>query len=292
MKNLMLIKDYKDNPQLRQSFNKLAQHTFGIDFEKWYVHGFWDERYVCYSYIDNQNVIANASINKMELLINGQRKSALQLGTIMTHPEYRKRGLSAGLIQSILQEHETNFDVLFLFANQSVLDFYPKFDFVPIQESLFSHEIVKNTIDHEECRRKLDPSNKNDLNLIIELSSRRIPNSQVFGADHTQHITLWYCLTVYNEDIYYIEAERVIVICQTKQNKLHVFDVISEHEVSFQRIIHKVAAREIDEIIFHFTPDYKDINVKRETNSLGDVMFVKTALELPKFFKYPVTSQA
>lgn len=31
-----LKKNYKDNAELRQSFNTLAEKTFGLNFEDWY----------------------------------------------------------------------------------------------------------------------------------------------------------------------------------------------------------------------------------------------------------------
>ena len=31
-----IIKNYRDNEQLRHSFNELAMKTFDIDFEDWY----------------------------------------------------------------------------------------------------------------------------------------------------------------------------------------------------------------------------------------------------------------
>jgi hypothetical protein len=84
---LKLIHNYKDIAEYRQSFNQLAKSTFGIDFEKWYKNGFWDDRYICYSYRDEDKVVANVSINKMDVILEGERKRVLQIGTVMTHPE-------------------------------------------------------------------------------------------------------------------------------------------------------------------------------------------------------------
>jgi hypothetical protein len=47
-----VIKDYKHNEKLRNSFNQLAINTFGIEFETWYKHGFWTEKYIHYSIIE------------------------------------------------------------------------------------------------------------------------------------------------------------------------------------------------------------------------------------------------
>ncbi|PGM56126.1 hypothetical protein [Bacillus sp. AFS053548] len=80
MSEFQLISDYKHISMYRNSFIKLAKQTFGIDFNDWYEKGFWTDRYVCYSYVKEDLVIANASINKMKV----QEYNAIQIGTVMT----------------------------------------------------------------------------------------------------------------------------------------------------------------------------------------------------------------
>jgi len=64
---MKFIKNYKDNDVLRKSFAELAKNTFGIDFQAWYSNGYWNDSYVCYSYVDMDRVVSNVSINKMHL---------------------------------------------------------------------------------------------------------------------------------------------------------------------------------------------------------------------------------
>lgn len=84
MEHFTLEKAYKENTLLRQSFNSLAQKTFGLDFENWYENGHWRNRYVPYSFCDNGKVIANVSVNVMEFLYQGKKQQFIQLGTVMT----------------------------------------------------------------------------------------------------------------------------------------------------------------------------------------------------------------
>lgn len=100
--NYEMISDYKDNKMYRDSFNKLAESTFDINFEEWFRSGFWNDKYVCYSYIDNNEVISNVSINKMNLIYQGENYSALQIGTVMTHPNYRGQGLAKNLLNHVI----------------------------------------------------------------------------------------------------------------------------------------------------------------------------------------------
>ena len=86
MSTYEFIKDYKTNDQYRLSFNNLAMETFGIDFETWYQQGHWNENYICYSYLKEDRVISNVSLNTMELMLDGKKQKAIQIGTVMTDP--------------------------------------------------------------------------------------------------------------------------------------------------------------------------------------------------------------
>jgi hypothetical protein len=70
------IKDYKQHADLRISFNELAGLVFEIDFERWYRLGFWNDRYQCYSFLKDGQVVSHVSVNLMELIIDGHRVEA------------------------------------------------------------------------------------------------------------------------------------------------------------------------------------------------------------------------
>lgn len=162
---LQYIKDYRDNKELRESFFELANNVFGLNFVNWYEKGFWGSNYVPYSYIDDNKVIANVSINIIDMIVHGTQHRALQVGTVMTHPEYRNRGLSEKLMNKVLAEYKDSYDIMYLFANDSVLDFYPKFGFDLVEEyqyfTTFTSEIKSIS-----KLRKLDVENNEDINFI------------------------------------------------------------------------------------------------------------------------------
>ena len=174
-----LISNYKHISSYKESFNDLAKMVFGIDFQKWYEKGCWNDHYVCYSYLHNEQVIANASINKMTVVWNGKEYNAIQIGTVMTHPDYRNQGLSGKLMNHILEKYENETDFIYLFANDTVLDFYPKFGFEKVQESSFSLAI--SDLGHQQVKgkslRQLNIENQDDIQLMKEFARRRIPVS-------------------------------------------------------------------------------------------------------------------
>ena len=71
MNTIEVIKNYRDNAQLRASFNELAKKTFWIDFEDWYQNGYWTDLYNPYSIIMDGRVVANVSVNRTDFEWNG-----------------------------------------------------------------------------------------------------------------------------------------------------------------------------------------------------------------------------
>jgi GNAT superfamily N-acetyltransferase len=111
MTNYQLVSDYKDIETYKESFNELAKIVFELDFKKWYEKGCWNDNYICYSYVGDK-VIANTSINKMTLVSNGKEYKAIQVGTVMTHPDYRNQGLSGKLMNHIIEKYEPEYDFI------------------------------------------------------------------------------------------------------------------------------------------------------------------------------------
>ena len=83
--------NYRENEDLRRSFNELAEKVFGLNFENWYQNGFWKDNYIPYSVIEDGKVVSNVSVNACNMNYGGRIVKLIQLGTIMTDPDYRDR---------------------------------------------------------------------------------------------------------------------------------------------------------------------------------------------------------
>lgn len=140
MSEIQVIKNYRDNAELRTSFNELAKATFGLDFEDWYQNGYWTDRYNPHSIVMDGKVVANVSVNRTDFEWNDEMKHFLQLGTVMTDEAYRSRGLIRRIMEEIDAEYAGKVDGIYLFANNSVLDFYPKFGFAPAKQYEYVRE--------------------------------------------------------------------------------------------------------------------------------------------------------
>lgn len=291
MNNYKFISDYKNINKYRLSFNELANNTFGVDFEKWYQYGFWNDSYLCYSYVDQDNVVANVSISKLNIILDKKEFKGLQVGTVMTHPDYRNMGLSKSLMEIMLKELEPNFDFVYLFANKSVLDFYPKFGFKKAEQYRFSSEIkIKSNY---EKAKMLDINNEEDRKIIKRLSRERIPISQICSVKNGEAILGWYCVNVFNENIFYLKEDDVIVIFKTENEVLHLYDIVSKNNIMISEILEKISNFEIKRVVFYYTPDYFDFQITKEAHEdSNDTLFMKPLLNVTKDFVFPLTAHA
>ncbi|WP_462408523.1 GNAT family N-acetyltransferase [Neobacillus sp. Marseille-QA0830] len=293
MNGLTYRKDYKNDENLRKSFNELAAMVFGINFEEWYQKGFWGNRYIPFSYIDEDKVVANVSVNVLDLVMDGKKKSALQIGTVMTHPDYRNRGLSAGLMNKVLEEYQNNYDFMYLMANPSVLNFYPKFGFERVDEYQYTMDYLPGHSDRAGIH-KLNGKRTEDLDFIYQFAKERVPVSKTFGTENAQGILMFYCLYVFHHDIYYLEEEEVMVIYKKEEGQIDIFDMISKKEIPIEEVLTKISDVDTKKVVFHYTPDYKGIKTKRDLYNGDEVLFVRTGGDdhFPLHLKHPLTSQA
>lgn len=140
---MTIVKGYRDDPKLRSSFNRLAKATFGLDFEPWYQKGFWSDAYNPYSVLLDGEIVANVSLSRTDMLIGGERRKLYQLGTVMTDHAYRGHGYILAIMAEI-EKDTADADGMYLFANDNVLTFYPKFGFAPGIEHIYTKAIAQN----------------------------------------------------------------------------------------------------------------------------------------------------
>lgn len=135
-----IIHGYRDCKALRDSFNRLAEETFGLNFEGWYRNGFWKENYDPHSIVIDGEVVSNVSVNRTDLAFGGKRYHILQIGTVMTAEAHRGKGCGRAIMEYIGREY-ADVDGIYLFGNDGVVDYYPKFGFRPAKEYSYSKTV-------------------------------------------------------------------------------------------------------------------------------------------------------
>ena len=133
----------------------------------------------------------------------------------MADENYRNKGLIRKLMDTILKEYE-GYDLIYLFANDSVLDFYPKFGFKRVIEGKYKmdvKEITELELNNEHII-KLDLKNEEHKKITKRLAEDRSPISQELGIIKDGSILSLYCNYEFRDDLYYLKEEDIIVILE------------------------------------------------------------------------------
>jgi predicted GNAT family N-acyltransferase len=243
------VKNYRDNNTLRSSFNNLTEKTYNFNFIEWYNNGFWTEKYIPYSLADGEKIIANVSVNLMSFKMDGVEKNYIQIGTVMTDEEYRGQGLSRYLMENIIEEYKDKVDGIYLFANDSVLNFYPRFGFVEGREYQYSKYI--NAADSKIQIEKVDISDKLNREKFLAAAKNSVSNER-FSLNNFGLIAFWATGPMSNL-IYYIPNEDAYVIGEIKNENLYIHQVIASRKVNLGNVISSFGS-DIIKVILGFTP--------------------------------------
>lgn len=272
---LEIVKNYRDNAALRQSFDGLAGRTFGLTFEDWYRNGYWSDKYIPYSVTEEGRVIANVSVNRMDMRLDGEIRHLLQLGTVMTDEAYRNRGLIRRLMEEIEADYAGKTDGMYLFANDSVLDFYPRFGYRRAEEWQYRKMVE---ITSPATVRKVPVTGREERERLF----RAIRRSRFCGrfdmADNAE-LFMFYVTKFMQETVYYIEESAAWLIAETEAGSLLLHGVFSEQETDLDRVI-RAFGSEIKEVVTGFTPESTEGYTRSLVREEDCTLFVKGA-----FFK-------
>lgn len=282
--NYEFVKDYKNNKILKESFNKLAIKTFELDFRSWYEKGYWTNDYIPYSYSYNNEIIANVSVNKMDLIIDDKIYKALQIGTVMTDERFKNQGLSRKLLNYVLEEYKDKVQFIYLFANEDVLSFYPKFGFKRCYESEYILDVSKY-----EKLNKIEKVEKLDFNTLEDFAKNKKTLSTKLDCINN-NLLMFYFTIALSENIYYIKEQNIFIIMEEDEDTIHLYDIISKENYNINDLIKNIINKNTKNIKFYFTANnIKNIKVNKIENN-DDALFIYGQNPLKENFAFPITS--
>ena len=267
--DMKIMKHYQGNETLRHSFQELAQATFGLDFENWYQMVFWGDDYVPYSVIEDDRVVANVSLNRTDMIISGQRKRLYQLGTVMTAERYRNRGY----IRAIMEEIEKDIqdaDGVYLFANDSVLEFYPKFGFASEKEFVYTKTLSQSG----PCRMENIPMDisENQAKLCQAIEENALPAAcRMIG---NPGLIFFYVVQFMRDCVYYDRILDAWAIGQLEDGELVLHNVFSARDISLEGVLQAFGSG-VKSVILGFTPSDTEGFTCRELKEENCTFFVK-----------------
>ncbi|HAU1788016.1 TPA: GNAT family N-acetyltransferase [Legionella pneumophila] len=293
MKKLIFFKGYQQEDKKRTAFNALAVKTFNLSFEEWYQSGYWRDKYIPYTLFDEDQAVANVSVNIMDFSIFGHKQRTIQLGTVMTDDAYRNQGLSRMLMEKVFEDWKADNHLIYLFANATVWSFYPKFGFKSAKQYQYQRTTAPTT---QANFAKLDMDKKENREQLHEYAKNTCPFSKISMQENAD-LVMFYCITVHKDNVYYLPEFDVIAIAEIKERQLHLLDVFSKKEHNLEDIINALSDETINTVRLGFVPkdcsSYEIIPIAEKAND--EMLFIetdKTALFDEHQLMFPLLSHA
>ena len=268
IKNFHIEKNYRNNDALRASFNRLAEKTFGLNFENWYQNGFWQDNYIPYSVVIDGEVVSNVSVNTCNMNYKGKIVKLIQLGTIMTDNDHRGKGYARVLMEEVIKDYDGKVDGIYLFANDSVLEFYPKFGFKEAKEYQYTKEV---TISGECKAQNIPLKGKADFDRAIKILDTNDQNAQLYMVGNSG-LYMFYLSQFMTENLFYIEECDSYAIAEMEDDTLILHTIIGNGAVD--EVI-RAFGSQVKKVILCFTPKDTSGFEKSELHEEDTTFFVQ-----------------
>lgn len=261
---------------LRASFNELTRQTFGFDFENWYKSGHWGELYIPHVLTVDNKVVSNVSVNLMQFKIGDTSKKYIQIGTVMTDLNYRGQGLNREIMERILAEYKGKFDGIYLFGNDSVLNYYPKYGFkaaieyeyyLPLDkcENVSSYTLEKINTEDDMQREKLSNTIRACMNIPNE-------NDAFYMNENLGLYQFWFA-AAYEDSIYYLPETDSYVIAEIQEQTLFIHQILGREKIDIIRLANSFEDN-LTEAVLGFTPIQKENLFVREHKEEDCTLFI------------------
>lgn len=239
----------REDSALRESFFALAKRTFDIDFAPWHAAGYWDDSYLPYALEREGRIIANVSVSRMNLRWQGKARQYLQIGTVMVDQAFRGQGLCRALMERALSDWQPRCEAVYLYANDSVLNFYPKFGFRPVAEHQYFAELRPCPGDFA----PLNLQNPAHLALLRRCYQKGNPFSQLAAPDHFG-LLMFYCGSFLKDCVYYSPAHDAICIAEQQESGLLCYDIFCDAGANLEQMLRQMLSADQRKVFFGFTP--------------------------------------
>ena len=294
-----MIDNYENNPTLFEACINLIDEVFpgckelalnGIKY-----NASWKKASTPFILKEKDELIAHAGVWPITFMLNGKEHRSASIHGVCVKLSHRGRGHFQQLMQEIMQYVENNFDSSVLFNIKPYL--YKKYPYkimLPEYDFILSEN---NKLNASSCSkisdlRILQWDNSDDLNLIHELLSNRVPLSNQLSLIHENGNAL-FILSMMNKKIHYSEKLKVLIVYEILDKILYLKEIISTDQTHISDVIKLILGSEntqVDKIIMQFCPDkfldekeYSPILARPECCILTSDTFSFDG----KYFRYP-----
>ena len=272
-----LTTNVREDPALRQSFFDLARATFGLDFAPWYASGGWTDLYRPYALEKDGEVVANVSVNLTRLRRGESVGLFVQLGTVMTRSDLRKRGLGRFLMERVLEDWSCACQGIYLFANDSATGYYPRFGF---SASFETEHVLPLPDGGAGLGQPLRPGTPSEEAVVRGFLTRSNPYAALDLVDNPG--LLWFYLGgLCREELLYLPEDDALLVQRLEGADWTVDGVLGGGTCPLEALLRKAAPPQARRVRLGFTPIQAPGAQSSPLQEEGTTLFVYAKLENP-----------
>lgn len=259
------------------------------DFRAWYALGGWTADYQVHALAQGGELVASVSVMRTPAFAAGREVRGAQLGAVGCIPEARGQGLMRPLLQDVVARVEPEAELLWLYANDAVLDFYPRFGFRRVQESEFELELAlapagapAPSLDLEDAPRRA---------AWLAAIARSVPPTERLGARAYGGAALWHACNFHRHDVRVLAEGEAYAVAVQRGDTLHLLDVAAPRRFDLLPVLPRLVQEPVARIRFGFCPE-RWCPAASPVGPSDEALFVRSELALPgEPFKLPALSQ-
>ena len=217
----------------------------------WRDRGGWTKSYEVFAIIDSDRTVSTIGRSRMHMVINGEDWMGYQLDAVATLVSHRRQGLARQLMNWVIGEVDEPDQPIILFANNSVLQFYPRFGFRRVAQQ---RSVAKVTMQPSSAQApRCDLSNAADRSRLAKLCARARPVGGRLAVRDYYWLMLWNlgCGPV---TAFWLHEFDAMIAATTENDRLVIHDVIAGQLFALGQVLPALITRPITEVEFLFDP--------------------------------------
>jgi predicted N-acetyltransferase YhbS len=224
----------------------------GRTFSDWGALGGWVDGYDVFAMVVDNQIVSTVGRQSMRYVINGETRNGYQIGAVATHANHRNHGLARLLMKKVLSQLDAPDQPVILFANPSVLNFYPQFGFRRIAQTAF----IAHTDLHPvgSLAPSLDFTRPADRAWLADHCARARVIGQSFAARDYYPILLFH-LARQPRMAFRLDSFGAVLIAQQNGERLLIEDLFATRPFSLRDALPHVCVQPVRTIEFGFHPE-------------------------------------
>ena len=186
----------------------------------------------------------------------------------MTDPDYRGKGYSREIMELILSDYDGKVDGIYLFANDSVVSFYPKFGFREFTEYQYSKDV---SINCERTVTAVSMADKNDWDRMVKIINEKPQNSNMYMTGNPG-LYMFYLSQFMTENVFCLSDDDTYAVAEEEGDTLILHAVFGCSDLD--KVIYAFG-KNVKRVALCLTPQDPSGFTKQELHEEDTTLFVK-----------------